>query len=198
MGEATEALGVSIATLRRWVANGKLAADHTAGTARFAYNWALAKWQQKYDACKADAALPKPSQMALRRQLNSIKAEQFPWMLEVTKNAPQMAIIQLGFAFKNLFAGRAKYPKFRKKGIHDRFSLTNDQFTVDGSRIRLPNLGWVRMRETLRFNGRKYRGTKGAQRVVGSIATVISQNQRFCKSEKGEDEVTQAAHPNQQ
>jgi putative transposase len=51
-----------------------------AGTARFAYNWALAQWQQKYDACKADAALPKPSQMALRRQLNSIKAEQFPWM----------------------------------------------------------------------------------------------------------------------
>jgi len=31
--------------------------------------------------------------MALRRQLNSIKAKQFPWMLEVTKNAPQMAII---------------------------------------------------------------------------------------------------------
>ncbi len=125
-----------------------------AGTARFAYNWALAQWQQKYDACKADAALPKPSQMALRRQLNSIKAEQFPWMLEVTKNAPQMAIIQLGFAFKNFFAGRAKYPKFRKKGIHDRFSLTNDQFSVDGSRIRIPNLGWVRMRETLRFNGK--------------------------------------------
>jgi putative transposase len=125
-----------------------------AGTARFAYNWALVQWQQKYDACKADAALPKPSQMALRRQLNSIKAEQFPWMLEVTKNAPQMAIIQLGFAFKNFFSGRAKYPKFRKKGIHDRFSLTNDQFSVDGSRIRIPNLGWVRMRETLRFNGK--------------------------------------------
>jgi transposase len=46
----------------------------------------------------------------LRRQLNAIKREQFPWMLEVTKNAPQMAIIQLGAAFKNFFAGRTKYP----------------------------------------------------------------------------------------
>ncbi|HUW97924.1 MAG TPA: hypothetical protein VMV40_03640 [Acidiferrobacter sp.] len=92
--------------------------------------------------------------MALRRQLNSIKDEPFPWMRGVTKNAPQMAIIQLGAAFKNFFAGRAKSPKFRKKGLHDRFSLTNDQFGVDGSRIRIPNLGWVRMRETLRFNGK--------------------------------------------
>ena len=75
-------------------------------------------------------------------------------MLEVTKNAPQMAIIQLGAAFKNFFAGRAQYPKFRKKGVHDRFSLTNDQFGIDGSRIRIPNLGWVRMRETLRFTGK--------------------------------------------
>ncbi|MGB4766109.1 MAG: RNA-guided endonuclease TnpB family protein [Rugosibacter sp.] len=125
-----------------------------AGTARFAYNWALAVWQRQYEACKADASLPKPSQMALRRQLNHIKGEQFPWMLEVTKNAPQMAIIQLGAAFKNFFAGRAKYPKFRKKGLHDRFSLTNDQFSIDVSRIRIPNLGWVRMRETLRFTGK--------------------------------------------
>ncbi len=125
-----------------------------AGTARFAYNGALAEWQRQYEACKADASLPKPSQMALRRQLNRIKDEQFPWMRGVTKNAPQMAIIQLGAAFKNSFAGRAKFPKFRKKGLHDRFSLTNDQFSVDGSRIRIPNLGWVRMRETLRFNGK--------------------------------------------
>lgn len=125
-----------------------------AGTARFAYNWALAQWQRQYEACKADASLPKPSQMALRRQLNGIKAEQFPWMLEVTKCAPQMAIIQLGAAFKNFFAGRAKYPKFRKKSLHDRFSLTNDQFSIDGSRIRIPHLGWVRMRETLRFTGK--------------------------------------------
>ncbi|WP_419669958.1 hypothetical protein [Xylella fastidiosa] len=57
----------------------------------------------------------------------------------------------MGQAFQNFFAGRAKYPKFRKKGAHDRFTLTNDQFDLDASRIRIPRLGWVRMRETLRF-----------------------------------------------
>ena len=124
------------------------------GVARFAYNWALAEWKRQYEAWKADNSLPKPSQAALRRQLNAVKREQFPWMLDVTKNAPQIAIIQLGQAFQNFFAGRARYPQFRKKGVHDRFTLTNDQFDIDGSRIRIPNLGWVRMRETLRFEGK--------------------------------------------
>lgn len=134
-----------------------------AGTARFAYNWALAEWGRQYEAWKTNNGQPKPTQAALRRQLNAIKREQFPWMLEVTKNAPQMAIIQLGEAFKNFFAGRARYPRFRKKGVNDRFSLTNDQFSIDGSRIRIPNLGWVRMRESLRFAGKVMSATISRQ-----------------------------------
>jgi putative transposase len=125
-----------------------------AGVARFAYNWALSEWQRQYVARQADPALPAPSQLALRRQLNAIKRKQYPWMLDVTKNAPQMAIIQLGEAFKNFFAHRARYPRFRRKGVDDRFTLTNDQFRVDGKRFYVPKLGWVRMREALRFTGR--------------------------------------------
>ncbi|MFD2407209.1 helix-turn-helix domain-containing protein [Azorhizophilus paspali] len=49
-----------------------------AGVARFAYNWALAEWGRQYEAHKADPAQPRPSQAALRRQLNAIKREQFP------------------------------------------------------------------------------------------------------------------------
>ena len=47
-----------------------------AGTARFAYNWALAEWRRQYDAWKADNSLSKPTQYALRRQLNAIKRDQ--------------------------------------------------------------------------------------------------------------------------
>ena len=139
--------------------------SRAAGTARFAYNWTLSEWKRQYEAWKADNSRPKPGQMSLRRQLNAVKREQFPWMLEVTKNAAQMAIIQLGQAFQNFFAGRARYPQFRRKGVHDRFTLTNDQFAVDGSRIRIPNLGWVRMRETLRFTGKVMSAT--VSRVAG-------------------------------
>jgi putative transposase len=135
------------------------------GTARFAYNWALAQWSQQYEAHKADTTRPKPNQGALRKQLNAIKREQFPWMLEVTKNAPQMAIIQLGEAFKRFFNGQAKYPRFKKKGINDSFTLTNDQFKLDDSlsRIKIPSLGWVYLREPLRFQGKILSATVSRQ-----------------------------------
>ena len=121
------------------------------GVARFAYNWALAKAKEQYEQ---DNAL-KFSESALRKELNAIKKEQFPWMLEVTKCAPQLAIKDgLASAFKNFFAKRAGFPKFKKKGMNDSFSLSNDQFAVKGSTIRIPNLGYVRMTEELRFNGK--------------------------------------------
>lgn len=87
-----------------------------AGVARFAYNWALAEWGRQYEAHKTDPAQLKPSQAALRRQLNAIKREQFPWMLEVTKNAPQMAIIQLGEAFKHFFRRPRSIPEVPPQG----------------------------------------------------------------------------------
>ena len=90
------------------------------GVARFAYNWALAQWRDQYKAGG------KPSEGSLRKQLNGIKAEQFPWMADVTKNAPQQGIKNLGRAYTNFFSDLKKYkrkeipwkrvrvPKFKK------------------------------------------------------------------------------------
>ena len=137
------------------------------GVARLSYNWALAEWQKQYQADKDyrdeclklglpidESKLNKPTQGKLRKQLNAIKREQFPFMLEVTKCSPQEAIIQLGNAFKRFFKGESKYPQFRKKGKNDRFSLTNDQFKIIGRKIKIPNLGWVKMTENLRHQGK--------------------------------------------
>nr|WP_315040889.1 RNA-guided endonuclease TnpB family protein [uncultured Moraxella sp.] len=63
-------------------------------------------------------------------------------------------MIQLSKAFDNFFKSKASYPQFRKKGVNDRFSLTNDQFRIDGKRIKIPNLGWVKMCEKLRHTGK--------------------------------------------
>jgi len=121
------------------------------GVARFAYNWALAKSKEQYEADNTT----KFKEAELRKQLNAIKKEQFPWMLEVTKCAPQLAIKNgLNKAFQNFFAKRAEFPKFKKKGLKDSFELSNDQFSVKGKSIRIPNLGYVRMTENLRFNGK--------------------------------------------
>ena len=121
------------------------------GIARFTYNWALGKTKEQYEQDKT----AKFSEGKLRKELNAIKREQFPWMLEVTKCAPQLAIKEgLARAFRNFFSGRAEFPKFHKKGEKDSFSLSNDQFVITGKLIRIPNLGYVRMTEELRFYGK--------------------------------------------
>ena len=149
------------------------------GVARFAYNWGLAEWKRQYEADE------KPTQASLRRQLNEIKREQFPWMLEVTKNAPQMALIHLGDAFQRFFRGDAKYPAFKKKGIHDSFALTNDQFAVCDKRIRIPNLGWVRMREVLRFSGKIISATisRKADKWLVSITVDTEEMPPMCENQ---------------
>lgn len=123
-----------------------------AGCARFAYNWALARWNAQYQARQADPSFPAPSQHALRRELNRIKRDEFPWMLESTKCAPQEAIIALGAAFGNFFTGRAARPSFKKKGVsREAFRLSAGQFLIEGERIRVPKIGWIRMRERFRW-----------------------------------------------
>ena len=141
------------------------------GVARFAYNWALAEWQKQYQEDKAyresceqsgltvdGSQLNLPNEGKLRKQLNAIKREQFPFMMEVTKCAPQIAIQQLGDAYKRFFKGESKYPQFRKKGERDRFGISNDRFKIQKQKgkffIQIPRLGLVKMKEGLRLQGK--------------------------------------------
>ena len=136
-----------------------------AGVARFAYNWALAEWQRQHKNGE------KPNEVKLRRELNALKRSQFPWMLEVTKAAPQQAIKNLGKgyarAFKNVKIGRKRgkknpygFPVFKKKGVHDSFRADNgpdknhpNAVEIEGKKVKLPVIGWIRMHEKLRFEG---------------------------------------------
>ncbi len=103
-----------------------------AGTARLASTWAWDQWQQQYDARKGAPTLPKPSEAALRRQLNARKREQFPWMLDVTKSAPRLAIIHWGHAFQNFFGGTGSIPPLRRRAATTAF---RSQFTVKGGKV---------------------------------------------------------------
>lgn len=134
----------------------------SAGVARFAYNWALAEWERQYKAGE------KPNEGKLRRQLNAIKHSDFPWMLDVSKTCPQQAIKNLGAAYARAFDNLKKrrrvggkknpwgFPRFKKKGRGDSFRADNGPETVavEGCRIRLPVIGWMRMHEELRFSGK--------------------------------------------
>ena len=147
-----------------------------AGVARFAYNWALAAWKDIYALHVLDPDVPNTSEIELRRELNALKKESYPWMLEVTKCAPQMAIKNLGKAFTNFFEGRASYPKFKVKGRHDRFTISSDHFDIKEKQIRLPHIGWIPLRETLRFAGKILSATvfKVAGKWYVSVAVEVN------------------------
>ena len=143
------------------------------GTARFAYNSALGEWKRQY------VAGGKPSAAALKLQWNAIRRDQFPWSLEVTKCAGAQAILDLGGAFDNFFHDLKK-PKgerhfrsarFKKKTQDRGFTLWNDQFGLDGRRVRTAKLGWVRIREELRFVG-KILGARVGLRAGGWFISI--------------------------
>lgn len=118
------------------------------GVARFTWNWALSEWKKQYEAGK------KPTALSLKRQFNAAKPIEFPWMYDVTKYASQQPFIFLQKAFKAFFHKKAKYPQFKKKGIHDSFYIGNDHIKIEGKRVHIPKLGRVKMRENLRFFGK--------------------------------------------
>ena len=156
------------------------------GVARVAYNWALTEWGKMYEAGET------PNEGILRKKLNAIKKEQFPWMLEVTKCAPQLAIKDdLKSAFTRFFNKQGEYPKKRRKGIHDRFHISNDQFDVKDDSIRIPKLGWVRMRESLRFSGKILSATvsRVADKWFVSITVEVDDAQLINKNNESNQKV---------
>ncbi len=135
-----------------------------AGNARFAWNWALGIIRE---ARHMGTNLPLVGD--LKAAFNRIKRDQFPFMLETTKCAPEQAFADLRQAIANYFndikkrthgkrrkdGKRVGFPKFksRKRG-YGSFYVSNDKFTVDGHWIKIPKLGWVNMTEPLRFDGK--------------------------------------------
>ena len=121
-----------------------------AGCARVAYNWGLARKKAAFAARRA-ATDPKavriPSAMDLHKDLNALKATDYPWMYQSSKCAPQEALHNLDTAFANFFAKRAKYPQFKKKrrGIGS-FTLTG-AIHVGPNWVQLPIIGKVRLFE---------------------------------------------------
>ena len=126
------------------------------GVSRFTWNWALASWDKAYEENKN---LPKEERspvngMALKKEFNKLKKEQFPWTFEVTKYASQQPFIHLNGAFGRFFKGLSKRPKFKKRNKSvDSFYVGGDQIKIKNKKIWVPNLGWVRLKELLRFEG---------------------------------------------
>ena len=82
-----------------------------AGTARFAYNWALNYQQMNYDIGNDFL-----SDCDLRKTFTKLKQkDKFKWINDYSNNITKQAIKDACNLYKNFFKGLAKYPKFKSK-----------------------------------------------------------------------------------
>lgn len=80
-------------------------------TARFAYNWAIAKQQENYK--NGGKFL---SDAELRKQFTQLKkTDEYAWLNKISNNVTKQAIKDACNAYNNFFKGLAKYPKFKTK-----------------------------------------------------------------------------------
>jgi putative transposase len=153
------------------------------GTARFTWNWALAEWSRQFDAGD------KPDVNSLKKAFNAVKYQQYPWLAEIHRDAHAEPFNNLGRAwakfFKALKGGKpAHAPKFKKKGrCRESFYVANDKFGVKGKTIRLPIVGFVAMREGLRFEGKILGATvsRSADRWFVAIQVEMPEHQALRK-----------------
>jgi len=122
------------------------------GVSRLAYNWGLSEWKKQYEAGE------KPTAYGLKKQFNSIKRQEYPFCYDVTKCSPETAFKNLGVAFVNFFrrvkqGKKPGYPRYKKRGMHDSFGLSNDKVKLKGKRVLISKLGWVKLTEFWRFSG---------------------------------------------
>ena len=104
---------------------------------------------------------------------------------EVHRDCSSQPFADLGKAFSNFFSKRAKYPKFKCKGkCKDSFYVAADKFKVEGKKVKLPKIGWVKMTEDLRFKGKQMsaRVTRCGKHWFISIAVQMDSYVR-CKNE---------------
>jgi putative transposase len=149
------------------------------GVARFTWNWALAKWDEKYQAGEKTSALE------LKKEFNRLKPTEFPWIYEVTKYASQQPFIHLQKAYEAFFKKRARHPNFKKKGMRDSFYIGGDQLKIIRQKVKIPNLGWVKLTEELRFTGKIISGTisRTADYWFISITVETDQKPKACENQ---------------
>lgn len=115
-----------------------------AGYNRWLYNHALAWWSFAYKEGL------KPTANKLKKFYTNCIKPQYEWQSSLSSRVYQYCFQDLDSAFKKFF-NKAGYPKFKKRGKDDRFTLDNcgKLILLGGVKTKLPFIGWVSTFEPL-------------------------------------------------
>ena len=127
------------------------------GAARWSYNFGLGRKKEAFEKTGKS-----PGSYALMREVVALKkTDEYAWLGDVPKSVPRMALMQLEVAYANFFrrvkGGDTKpgFPRVRsKKRSRMCFHLEPDAIAVNGNRVRIPKIGWLKMHQAIRFDGK--------------------------------------------
>ena len=112
------------------------------GTARFVYNWTLARQEENYK--NGGKFL---SDGVLRKELTVLKKSELSWLSEVSNNVAKQAVKDACNAYKRFFTGLADKPRFKSKKsfYHDNIKLK----VKEGKFVHIEKVGWVKTNEQI-------------------------------------------------
>ena len=124
--------------------------NKTIGTCRWVYNFYLAHNKEQYEAGNKFV-----SGMGFSKWLNKEflpSNPEFNWVKEVSSKSVKQSIMNAERAYKRFFKGLARFPRFKKKNRSDvkMYFVKTDATVVivcERHRIKIPTLGWVRLKE---------------------------------------------------
>ena len=156
-----------------------------AGTARYAYNWGLALWNIQYKIHKATGTAQRPNPTLVWKAWNKFKKDNVPWAYEISSNVPKWAIYDaLPSAFKNWWnkSTPAGPPKFKSRRTARKSFVAHDKCKpehFERRRLKFQKIGWVRCRESLRWQKLKVSRVTVSESAGKWYATVLFEDPNF-------------------
>ena len=147
------------------------------GYAKFAYNNALSDFKT---GLSEDVFR---SEIDLNNRWNQRKYEH-DWVKAQDQRAGLYAIKNLGSAIENWKEKRTGFPKFKRRGCKHSYTTDEQSVRMEGKRLKLPKIGWIRTFEALRFRGKIVSVTisRTAHRWFASISVEVERTIRCCRA----------------
>ena len=124
--------------------------NNTIGTCRYLYNFYLAHNKELYD--KGEKFMSAKSFSVWLNNEYIPDNQDKSWIKEVSSKAAKQSLENANRAFSRFFKGQSGFPRFKKKSNQDvkmYFVKTDAKAVIrcERHRIKIPTLGWVRLKE---------------------------------------------------
>ena len=124
-----------------------------AGARRFIFNRGLDQRQKAFEATGKS-----PSYFDQNKELTFLKeTTETSWLKEIHSQVLQQGLKDLDRAFQNFFrrvkrGEKPGHPRFKKKGMAESFRFPQG-VKIEGSKVFLPKIGWVKFRKSREIQG---------------------------------------------